>query len=407
MLTVMAQMTREELYNLVWQIPMTRLATQFGISNVALGKLCRRRNIPTPGRGYWARLAAGGKQARPPLPNVKGFVPPLDLTRDSDAVARAQQPNEERPPLPLVHVPDTLENATEVVRRVAKLLAKAPVDQHERLIVGNFLCATAFTHRRALLVLDGLVRTFEQRGHKVVVSGKRRAATLDVCIAGERVGLSITELLGRVEHKATPEEQERIAKGQARRIPKYDQHPCDRLSVEVYDGEARYECWSDTEKGRLERKLGHVVMAVEAIPVRRAERRAEDERRQAESEARQRREAEERAREGRQQRLREYHQLITDDLERMAAAWAHAKQVRDFLDAYAAAVPDGQRDDVARAWLAAARRYAGLIDPLLAPERIPRAMDPDANELEFAISELKELNQQRTRPTYPGVSRVA
>ncbi len=395
----MAQMTREELYKLVWQIPMTRLAIQFGISNVALGKLCRRRNIPTPGRGYWARLAAGQKQARPPLPKVKGFVPPLDLTRDSDALARAQQPKEERPPLPMVHVPETLENATEVVRRVAKLLSKAPADEHERLVVGKCFCTTAFTHRRALLVLDGLVRTFEQRGHKVVVNGKAREATLDICIGDERIGLSVTELLGRVEHKATPEELERLAKGEKQRSPKYDHEPCDRLRLEVHDGEARWESWSDSEKGRLERKLGHVVLAVEAIPVRRAERRAEDERRQAEFEARQRREAEERAREGRQRRLREYHQLTTDDLERMAGDWAHAKRVRDFLDAYAAAVPVGQRNDVASAWLAAARRYADLLDPLLAPERIPRPMEPDNSMLEFAIAELRGLNQERARPT--------
>ena len=46
---------------------MTKLAAQFKISDVALTKICRRHEIPVPGRGFWARVAAGYPLKRPEL----------------------------------------------------------------------------------------------------------------------------------------------------------------------------------------------------------------------------------------------------------------------------------------------------------------------------------------------------
>lgn len=60
------ELTREVLYCKVWSTPMTKLAASLGISDVALGKACRRALIPVPPRGYWARVAAS--KARPPTP---------------------------------------------------------------------------------------------------------------------------------------------------------------------------------------------------------------------------------------------------------------------------------------------------------------------------------------------------
>jgi hypothetical protein len=61
-------LSREDLYELVWSKPMRELAKDFGISDVALAKRCRRLSVPVPGRGYWARLDAGQQPYRPQLP---------------------------------------------------------------------------------------------------------------------------------------------------------------------------------------------------------------------------------------------------------------------------------------------------------------------------------------------------
>src|SRR5437016_14635265 len=58
-------LSREDLYELVWSKPMRELAKDFGISDVALAKRCRRLAIPVPGRGYWARVDAGQQPHRP------------------------------------------------------------------------------------------------------------------------------------------------------------------------------------------------------------------------------------------------------------------------------------------------------------------------------------------------------
>ena len=61
-------LSRTALYELVWTKPVSELAKEFGISDVALAKRCRAINIPLPPRGYWARVAAGQKPRRPALP---------------------------------------------------------------------------------------------------------------------------------------------------------------------------------------------------------------------------------------------------------------------------------------------------------------------------------------------------
>jgi len=60
--------TRTELHRLVWTEPRSKLAPIWGISDVAIGKLCVREHIPAPPPGYWAKRAAGGRTRITPLP---------------------------------------------------------------------------------------------------------------------------------------------------------------------------------------------------------------------------------------------------------------------------------------------------------------------------------------------------
>jgi hypothetical protein len=55
---------REELYQKVWERPMLKVAEEYGVSSVALGKVCRKLAVPVPGRGHWAKLAHGHTGAR-------------------------------------------------------------------------------------------------------------------------------------------------------------------------------------------------------------------------------------------------------------------------------------------------------------------------------------------------------
>ncbi|MEY3235804.1 MAG: hypothetical protein RL230_3075 [Pseudomonadota bacterium] len=62
--------TREEFYELVWSKPMTHLAKEFTISDVALHRICKKHDIPNPPLGWWAKKAAGKSVTQTPLPKA-------------------------------------------------------------------------------------------------------------------------------------------------------------------------------------------------------------------------------------------------------------------------------------------------------------------------------------------------
>jgi hypothetical protein len=110
--------TREELYRRVWQTPMSTLATEFGISDSGLLKLCKRLDVPCPPRGYWARQRAGRRIAPTPLPPSGPSTPAaitirptLTQSRSRPIVKKIREaaagdetivPNELRDPHPLI-----------------------------------------------------------------------------------------------------------------------------------------------------------------------------------------------------------------------------------------------------------------------------------------------------------------
>lgn len=62
-------MKRSELYARCWNKPTSAVATELGISDRGLAKLCKRFDIPVPPRGYWAKLRAGKSVVRTSLPD--------------------------------------------------------------------------------------------------------------------------------------------------------------------------------------------------------------------------------------------------------------------------------------------------------------------------------------------------
>lgn len=72
------ELSREELYERIWSSPMTQVAAELGISDVALAKRCKKLNVPKPPVGYWAKVAAGQtptKQALPAEPKPIEYEP--------------------------------------------------------------------------------------------------------------------------------------------------------------------------------------------------------------------------------------------------------------------------------------------------------------------------------------------
>jgi hypothetical protein len=62
--------SREKLYEQVWSRPITKVAADFGVTGAALKKTSNRHKIPTPKRGYWAKLEHDRPVRQLPLPKL-------------------------------------------------------------------------------------------------------------------------------------------------------------------------------------------------------------------------------------------------------------------------------------------------------------------------------------------------
>jgi len=70
-LAMKTEITRKELYDLIWSQPMIHLAKEFNLSDNGLRKICKKNDIPFPNAGYWAKVKYGYKPPRTSLPKKK------------------------------------------------------------------------------------------------------------------------------------------------------------------------------------------------------------------------------------------------------------------------------------------------------------------------------------------------
>ena len=69
------QTYREELYQKVWERPVSEVAKDYSISDNALRKRCINLNVPLPERGYWAKLKAEKTVHKEKLPKLTTNFP--------------------------------------------------------------------------------------------------------------------------------------------------------------------------------------------------------------------------------------------------------------------------------------------------------------------------------------------
>ena len=78
------EITRKELYKMIWKEPLTKVAEKMGVPAPILRKYCHLLNIPTPSSGYWSKLQFGKPVEIPPLPAFEDKeIPTLDSFQKS------------------------------------------------------------------------------------------------------------------------------------------------------------------------------------------------------------------------------------------------------------------------------------------------------------------------------------
>lgn len=364
------KLTREELYRQVWSKPTTTLAKELGISDVAIGKLCRKLNVPKPPPGYWRRVEVGSVLKPPPLPPIRsGLCPFVEIypnpSRNSDA---SQDPEvlditlSESLPESRIRVADHLRSPHALVREAKETLQGAGVDDYGMLWQRSALDLRVSRKMlaRALRIMEALIKALEARGHKVEVpktGWQKRACAV---IGEEAVGMRLWERATRSERELTIEERRKPPHAI---YDRYVYNPSGRLTFTL-DAVWAYgvkKNWTETEEEPLEEKLNEVVVGIvtAAHVARKNQQKRDEEERLRQEELLRRQEGERRSQEEEARRKA---------LEVQSELWVKSRNLRAFLQACESLIAErsGEIDpDSAEAlWLRWAYSHADRLDPL-------------------------------------------
>ena len=308
--------TRQQLYELVWQKPVRTVARDLGVSDVALAKACRRLKIPLPGRGYWAKVSAGVKLSRIPLPAA-----PSVRSQVSFNPVKPRPPLEPlAPPLPTddttAAAPDvklsTLEAPHRIARSAQSALKHGKPDKQGLVaafpLVGWKVEVAPGSVGRALIIVDTLLQILKTRGANLR-AGKQetwqRRPPKELFLADEPVHVSLREAVRR--HRKTEKERERERNEGVHYVHAYDCFPKGEFVLAIANAPSgTANEWRDGKQYKLEEQLPEVVAGLLALPGVLKERRllAEEAEKQRLAEERKRWE-EQRVRERDEQRLEE------------------------------------------------------------------------------------------------------
>jgi hypothetical protein len=369
-------LTREELYDHVWSTPMRTLAKTFGLSDVGLAKTCKRMKVPYPGRGYWAKKAAGKGVKKPPLPalppNISGV--PREV-RFAPARTNVQEP----PPTPApvleqedyeshpdnrITVRETLRSPHPLIQHARRVLSASTGTADE--IVGSWreqhvdIRVSRGMLNRALRVMDALIKAFERRGWKVWVGTNDDRKTY-VGVLGRQVPFGLREKIKKVENPPPKAVRLRSGEWYTPYQSKYRDTPSDKLALVLRNrwSDSVDESWEDSPDLPVEDQLNDFVVAV----VARAHYDLEWDRRRDEAE---RARAAEQQRRFEEAQRREVEAARGRELERQAENWMKSRQIKTFLAAVKESASEASEIDLYTPlgeWLSWAETYANRLDP--------------------------------------------
>ena len=275
--------TRQELYDLVWSTPISKLAEQLEISDRGLAKTCARHQIAVPGRGYWAKIEAGQPATKSPLWKIDN--PSLDTVHIGGAkqqinpyvafaVEAAQKAVEEVKSKPAAISKPTVKSR-ENIAGATPVPSFEPVKRPHTSISGLALELRAAqpnrdgeigvpgirVHResrsRVIAFLHHLALALEGRG----VSLAQGERGFKAAILPEEISFEIGEGRQRVKHEPTPAELKKEQEYERKRAiasrrgewlfrenfwPEFDYHYSGKLTFEINNwADGARKKWSD------------------------------------------------------------------------------------------------------------------------------------------------------------------
>lgn len=364
------RISRDELYALVWETPISRLGTDFGITGNGLAKICDRLEIPYPPRGYWAKKEAGKPVVTFKLPPRRDAVPewvdiqptppkpaPLPQAKASAEAARATVSE--------ISVPDSLD---QLHPKVKAWIAEHKREQKEREQENRKRRRDAWSWTRPLLddltlrdlyrfrVTSAIFKAVEKTGGKIEdapITGK-----VTFLVSGRKVECSIVEKM--LKPLKRPE-------GEAAKWTAYTGHHqtglqssgCLRVTITTYLSGKQFQ-WIETPTKKIGEWLPEIASAIASA----GEILAQQEREQLERERRYR---EEEARRWERQRQKELDEQRWNQFREKASQWEeHARLVAFLVELRQRLDTEGDVEIGDRSiseWIAWAQAKVDALDP--------------------------------------------
>lgn len=358
---------------------MTKVAAEYGVTGTALKKTCDRHHIPTPERGYWAKLEHGKPVKKESLPSLPD--PDLTLVRVAGSSEQNLSPRVRKAkekardnldkhaaayPTP-VGTPEPAPSIVEppFLAATRRAISKARPDEQGFASVRSQnvipLKIAPASIERGIHILSKLFALAETQGHlpKATEDG------LVLVVENEAIPFGLEEHSEKTLHQPTPAElkrrDEKMRWGYNNDLwPKYDQSPSGKLAIVIhanlYSGLRR--TYSDGKTQTLERILPDILAGFVGHAALISERRREDDerkRRYREAEARRRREE---VFDNREKRRMEFVDAIHEQLthrDKLITVLAHLEN---------ATSEDAARVSAMASWI---RQHLKQIDALVSP----------------------------------------
>lgn len=360
--------TREILYQKIWEIPAIKLALELGISDVALGKICKKLDIPKPPPGYWSRVQFGYKISIPSLPPAKKDIPsgayvtptekqkcsPVTDKKVLDKVAQVTQP------INKIKVSDSLRNPHPLTKQTKEILSNSKPDDYGALI-GRWkedcldIRVSKSSLKRSLLIMDALIKALEKNGMRFSGSKQRRGET-EISNNDSQLYIKLHEGFKRFKRELTAEEKKK-----SWMYDRYQYEPSNKFVLTLHGFYLGSKAWSDRDTKSLEDQLSKIVADIievfEVIRQRKIEEKIQSQRKLEDQQLR----------EEELQRIRE-EVARREQLELLARDWRKGKDISDYLEAFEeyffAEKGKIDPDSPEAKWLVWAKAHAERLNPL-------------------------------------------
>jgi len=280
-------LSRKELYILIWKNPITQLAKEHNIPADTIRSICKKTEIPMPSSGYWSKLKFNKKVEIPPLPVIKNVNKETGLK-----LVNGKLTYEEHFQTAFYSIKREIETNYSLPHKTPeKLIKPHPLIKAAKADLKNYKHPSGWMYKehirytskniinievakdntfKALCFMDTFIKLLEKRNHSIIINGYHT----EVVIFEERITIKCREILKR---NKVIDSNSHYSSERTELVPS---------GIIAFEMGASYwkREWRESAKKPLETKLSNIIASLELKAKKQIKERIENEKWQREYE---------------------------------------------------------------------------------------------------------------------------